>query len=140
MQEVKLGEGMTLKVYSSIKELPIRVTKEMNKYLIQDAGLGADIESVDAHLAQLLLFIGHGKNAEAMEEAKNMRLGIFSALSKLDFRSLSMACMIQSVNGIPVTDYTEDGLRNLIEQIGDYPSSELESVIDQVKKNLIPSG
>jgi hypothetical protein len=130
---------MTLKVYSSIKELPIRLTKEANRYMIQDIGIGSNIESIDSHLGQLLLFLSHGKVKEAFEEAKHLRLNLFSAISKMDFKCLSMLCMIHSKNGVPVTDYTEDGLLKLADELGGYPIEALEKALDEVKKNLIPS-
>jgi len=53
MTTITIGEH-TLKLYSSIKELPISLSKQMSSYLLQDTGIGSSITDVDDHLAKLI--------------------------------------------------------------------------------------
>lgn len=126
-------------VYSSIKELPIRQSKEMSKYLLKDAGIGSTIEDIDTRIGTMMQMIALGKSDDALAEAKNFRLALFSAIEKLDHRTPSMLCLVKEVDGQPWTDFSEEGLQRLAAKIENQPVGKLIEVFDEVKKNLIPS-
>src|SRR6478752_785501 len=102
MTEVQINDKTTITLYSSIKELPIELSKKFNNYLLQDAGIGNTIESVDDHLARLMVFVGEGKKEETLEELKNLRYNLFTMISEWDYESLSFGCMVKAINGEPV--------------------------------------
>jgi hypothetical protein len=139
MREVKLSEDMTLMVYASIKELPIVKSKAFTKYLLIDAGIGGTMEDVDDHMGNLFHYLSHNKTAEALEEVKNMRYGLFQMIQGMDYKHLAMLSLVYSVNGVPVEDDSEAGLSRLRDQLSAYPVAAFEKVLDEVKKNLIPS-
>ncbi len=70
MTDIKINDKTTIALYSSIKELPIELSKKFNSYLMQDAGIGNTIEDVDDHLARLYMFVNGDKKMEAIEELK----------------------------------------------------------------------
>lgn len=141
MTEVKINDKTTITLYSSIKELPIEISKKFNNYLLQDAGIGNTIESVDDHLARLMVFVSEGKKEELLEEVKNLRYNLFSMISEWDYESLSFGCLVKSVNGDPVADYSSEGIIALMARLSDegLNNEKVQSVIDEVKKNLIPN-
>ena len=49
MKTISLA-NRTIKLYDSIDEMPIENFQRYNKYIIIDAGLGSDIDSVDEHI------------------------------------------------------------------------------------------
>ena len=141
MTEVKLNDKSTITLYSSIKELPIELSEKFNNYLLQDAGIGNTIESVDDHLSRLMVFVSEGKKDELLEEVKNLRYNLFSMISEWDYESLSFGCLVKEVNGEPVTDYSSEGIIALMAKLSNegLNNEKVQSVIDEVKKNLIPN-
>ncbi len=141
MTEVKINDKTTIAMYSSIKELPIELSKKFNYYLLQDAGIGNTIEDVDDHLARLYVFINSDKKNEAIEELKNLRFNLFSMISNWDYKSISFGCLIKSVNGEPVTDHSSEGITALIDRLSKEGLTGIMSqpVLEEVKKNLIPN-
>lgn len=139
MRDVKLTDEVTLTFYESIKELPITASKRMSTYLVQDAGIGADMEAVDEHLGRLTHYLAAGRTDDAVEEVKNLRYNLFVMLMGMDHKSMALMCLVHSVNGVPVKDYSESGLQRMVDMIGDTPSGELAALLEEVKKNLIPN-
>lgn len=141
MKEISVSNKCTVKVYSSIKELPIELSKKFNAYLLQDAGIGNTIESIDDHLAKIMLFVQADKKSEAIEEAKNMRYSLFSMLSEWDYKSVAFGCLVHSVNGREITDHSSEGISAMIGRLSaqGLTVGMLDDVLTDVKKNLIPS-
>lgn len=142
MRTLSLSSGTEVVLYTSIKELPIRQSKDFGAYLIQDIGLGSSIADVDEHLARITTFLQSDKKDDAIEELKNMRFNLFSMLEKWDYKSLSFGCLLKSVNGEDVTDRTVEGLNLLMDKLSDAGLTReiVEDTIREVKKNLIPNG
>lgn len=115
-----------LKVYNSIKEIPIKRYKLMQQYLLQESGIGSTIQDLDLHLAKTVQFISSEKPAEAKEELTNLRLNFFSLLNNISFKTKACACLI--------ADREPDDALPIIETM---PEGELSEVWENVKKNLI---
>lgn len=151
MQIIEINPETKIELYGSIKELPVRVSKEFKKYFLQDTGIGSDMEDIDEHLHKLVTFAAQKDPDAVAQEATNLRFAFFAVLEKWDFRSLSFACLVKSVwrrtigsvvwDKTPVTDYTSQALTQLIDQL----SSEgltvgmVEDLLADLKKNLIPN-
>ncbi len=123
--------------YSSVKELPIVVAKEFGAYLLQDVGIGNTIQDIDDHLEKAIAFLQADNKDAAVEEMKNLRLGLFSQLSGLDYTALSFLCLVKSVDGMEVTDRSVEGLQKLMEKLPGLTGGRIRELLDQVKKNLI---
>lgn len=137
MTTITIGEH-TLTLYSSIKELPIALSKQMGAYLLQDSGIGSTIGDVDDHLARLITLVNKDRKEDILEELKNLRFNLFSMLSKIDYRSLAFGCLIESVDGQKVTDRSTEALSALIDRIG-ITDGQLDEYLAEVKKNWIPN-
>lgn len=131
--------GTVIKMYNSIKELPIDLSKRMQSYLLQDTGIGATVQDVDNHLARLTTFLANDKKAEAIEETHNLRLALFSGIMEMRFDAPAFGCLIHSVNGERLQDYSATGLQELMAHLSaaGLTSGTMEEIIDDVKKNLI---
>jgi len=138
MEEIKLDKG-TVTIYKSIKELPIRLSKEFQKHLLQDIGIGNTLQDIDDHLEKLFLHAQKSDFKSVLEEAKNMRFNMFSMLSEIDFKSSAFCCLVHSINGERILDYSPEGLARIAEKLsGMGLTGELvEKHLDEVKKNLI---
>jgi hypothetical protein len=140
MEEIKLPGG-TVHIYKSIKELPIRLSKEFQKHLLQDIGIGNTLQDIDDHLEKLFVHAQRSDWKSVMEETKNMRFNFFSMLSGLDFKSSAFCCLVHSINGERILDYSAEGLTRIADTLSDMGlTGEIaETQLDEVKKNLIPN-
>lgn len=141
MKEITLNNTQVT-LYTSIKELPIEVSKKLQHYLLQVIGIGNSIEEADEHLARLMEFLKSDKKDDAIEEVKNLRYNLFTMLSEWDFRSLSFACLVKEVNGKPLKDYSPEGLNKIVVELSEagFTQGMVQDTMDEIKKNLIRNG
>lgn len=140
MKTIELN-GHSVQLYASIKEIPIRLSKEMQKYILQSMGIGSEVQDIDEHLEKIFLFITRNEKDLALEEAKNLRFNLFSIINDLDFKHKAFACLVRSVDGVVVSDYSSEGLGKIIDQLSDYGLTvgQAEDTTEEVKKNLLPN-
>lgn len=122
-----------VKLYASIKELPIMRYKLMQSYLLQDSGIGNTIDAIDQRLNNLILFATSGKNDEVITEATNLRYTFFSMLNKIDYKSMSFACLIKEIDSRETNDLTDAGLSDVVNRISDM--EDLAEHWEEIKKN-----
>lgn len=140
MREVSTESGK-FKIRESIKELPIHRYSEFQKYLLQDSGIGSTIEDVYRHFEKTDIFIAAGKMHEAAQERMNQHYNFYMMLNKISITDCAFCCLVDEVDGIKVTDYSESNLKAIGKLIGEsgLQRGELDSILTEVKKNLIPS-
>lgn len=139
MKTVKIKNWIGLnkkivKVYDGIKEMPAENYHEMQKTIIQDAGIGSDMKAVGQRLSRMYQFIQAEDMENVAKEAKNLHNTFFFIINGINVKSYAFAALIHSINGRPV-DITKP--RQIIEQIKGFPQSEIEDTLFEVKKNLI---
>lgn len=150
MTTITINPDLEVDIYSSIKELPIRLSKEFTKYFLQDSGIGNDMADVDEHLIKLVTLHNSANHEAVGEELANLRFNFFAILEKWDFKSLSFACLIKTIRRKAgevwategVTDHTPASLSKLIDTLSDEGliRSMVEDNLADVKKNLTKSG
>lgn len=138
MQTITVGDSK-VKLYSSIKELPIDLSKKMQSYSLQDAGIGSTIQDVDDHLARLLAFVSADKKEDTLKEIANLRLNLFSGIMELSYDTSAMACLIHSVDDVKVDDYSAVGIKERISRLSALGLTQgmVDEILSDVKKNLI---
>lgn len=136
MITIKAGDN-DIELFGSIKELPVKRYKVMQQYLLQDSGIGSDIEAIDERMTRLVTFMEAAKHDEAKEELANLRYTFFSAISGLDFKTKAFACLVSKVNGKPAEDLSSDGLNKIAELFDNISVEEMEKHWELIKKKLI---
>lgn len=138
MKSIKIGDK-EVEVYGSIKELPFERYRKMELFLLQDVGIGSTLEDIDKRLSNIMMFAEADKIAEVKDEVVNLRLSMFSTLASLDYKCLSFACMIKSIDGIDHEDLSSEGLNEVVKILSSVQVEELEKHWDEVKKKLMPN-
>lgn len=138
MEVIKLPNHV-VEIYNSIKELPMFLSKELQKNVLQDIGVGSTMKDVDEHIERLAMFVKEDRKSDIIEELKNMRFNFFSMLEKIDHKSFSFACLIKSINGNKITDYSSENLERIINQLSEdgLTYAIVEPILEDVKKNLM---
>lgn len=125
-----------VQVYDSIDELPIVNFQKYNKYLLIDAGVGSDIDDVDAHITRLARYIVSNDSKKALQELQNMRQNIHMINSKISPKYLAFAALIHSVDEKKVNDLSDDGLKELLADLNEVKHSVLVDLLIRLKKKV----
>lgn len=134
MKTIKVN-NTEIKLYDSIDEMPIANFQKYNKCILIDSGLGSDIDSVDAHVVNIVKLINTDKN-KAIQELQNMRQNMHLIVSGISPQYMAFASLIASINGEPVTDLSDDNLNNILKKLKDVKHSIIMSTLAWLKKKL----
>ena len=125
-----------VKVYDSIDEMPIVNFQKYNKYLLIDSGIGSDADDIDAHITRVAKFIKANNNKKALQELQNMRQSMYMVNNEISPKYLAFAALIQSVDGKEVNDLSDDGLKNILNDIRSVKHSTLVEFLAWLKKKV----
>ena len=125
-----------IQYYTSIKEMPANRYTELQKMIAYDCHVGSDFADAVKHLEKLLMFVGTVDNEEVVKEATNLHNNYFFLISGLNFKSMTLACLVKTIDGEQVTITDEESVKDISRRIGEAISQqEVEDKIDEVKKN-----
>lgn len=137
MQVIEGSGGIKIHYYANPKELPAGRFKDFQKYMFEDWGVGTDMKAIDARLSTAFNMIQQDMKDKALQELYNLRMAANYILNKLSIKSYAFAVLIGKINDDVCTDYSEDGLKAIIEKIeGNLTQQQIETVAEAVKKNL----
>lgn len=136
MKTINFKNGITAKVYDSIDEMPIINFQKYNKYLLIDAGLGSDIDSVDEHIVAVAKYISKGDKVKAVQELQNLRQNLHLITNELSPRYLAFAALIYSINGKEIQDYSDEGLKDTLKKLTTVKHSMFTKLFEEIKKKV----
>lgn len=125
-----------VKVYDSIDEMPIINFQKYNKYLLIDSGIGSDADDIDAHIIKVAKYIKSNSNEKALQELQNMRQNMHMVNSEISPKYLAFAALIHSVDDKEVTDLSDDGLKNLLQELKEVKHSTVIDFLLWLKKKV----
>ena len=124
-------------VYDSIDEMPIINFQKYNKYLLIDAGIGSDVDSIDEHIVHIGKYIKSGDKAKAMQELQNMRQNMYMINSEISPKYLAFAALIHSIDGKKLTDLSDSNLKRVLEDLQHVKHSSLIEWLMKLKKKVM---
>lgn len=119
MKRINLNEKNYIIKYRKAEETPLKRYSKFQKYLLYKTGVGCDMPSIASHFNSWFTLNAHGKHEESRTEAENLYYNFFSILNEVDYEDLAFASMIYSINGVPVTDLSEENLNDVIQWLSD---------------------
>jgi len=121
MRELILHKGLTrtkVLLYTDIEQLPADRFSKVNKYWMLSDELGCSFEDIERiHITRIALVL-HDKD-KAKKVLDNLRVLIYNIINEVNPQSLAFACMIYSINGVEVTDLSDDNLKKIIKELSD---------------------
>lgn len=129
-----LAKSHKVVLYDSIENLPIHLFSKMQKYQLIENGIGSNIGEFDKHFESIIDFLKHDKKDKAIKEFGNLRHLFFHALNEIDPSHMSFCCMVYSVDGKKITDYSDESLEKLCKQLSDIGLTEKLLAEQVVKK------
>jgi hypothetical protein len=121
MKEIVLHKGLKrtkLMVYTDIDQLPAERFSKLNKYWMLHDELGSSFQDIDTiHITRIALSLSDPEKAKKVLD--NLRVLIHNIINEVNPESLAFACLIHSVNGVEVTDLSDENLKRLIKELSD---------------------
>lgn len=119
MKEIKLGifNKTSVKLYQEIDEQPITLHNLFNEYGLMDSEIGNSMAAVEAKYGNLATYLARKDNEKAMQEINNLYQTLWSAINRINYKSLQFGCIVYSIDGIPVTDYSQEALTVMLETL-----------------------
>ncbi len=136
MITAKAGKS-ELQLWSSPYELPMERFIKFQSINLQDIGIGSSIEDYDKHEETIDLFLYSGKYESAIKERENKRYNVYTILEKMNTKSISLACLVSSIDGNPCFDISDEGLKRTSERINKtgITAGDLFKIQEELKKN-----
>lgn len=124
--------------YSDIDDTPIGRYNTFQQNLLYDASVGNTIEAISERFAGFDANLRANKIKEAMVERSNLQVTFFSILTKVNFASRAMVCLIHSIDGKEVTDLSEGGIAEILKKLEEIevPIGTIRDLVFGQKKNL----
>jgi hypothetical protein len=123
--------------YDSIHDLPMFRLNEFQIHLSQDAGIGSTVMDWDKRMAGVDEFLAAGDLKNAIRERYNSRLGIFLMLEGISTTARCLADLVYSVDGEPISDFSDSGLLEIHKRIMERMSiAQVSELLDTLKKKF----
>ena len=131
------GKNHKIVYYSDIDDTPIGRYNSFQQNLLYDASVGNTIEAISERFAGLDANLQANKVKEAMVERNNLQVTFFSILTKVNFASRAMACIIHSIDGERVLDLSEGGINTVLKKLEEIevPIGTIRDLVFGQKKN-----
>ena len=106
--------------------------------MLYDASVGNTIEAISERFAGMDANLRANKIKEAMVERNNLQVTFFSILTKVNFASRAMVCLIHSIDGKEITDLSEGGISEILKKLEEIeiPIGTIRDLVFGQKKNL----
>ncbi len=136
METIKHGSHSVI-LYDDPECLPADNYYRFNKYLLLESSLGSSVEDFSIkHINIIYTLINADKKQEAITEINNLRQLFFQTLNEVNMAQMAFACLIHSIDGMRCEDYSESGLRGIIERIGRIGITQKELKKKQLKYQI----
>lgn len=135
----------TVEFFDSINELTADRYNEHQCLILEDVGIGSNIESVGSHFQKLHQLITAKNTDDLYNEAMNLHNNLYFMIEKINLKSLCLAPFIYTINGKEVFSdfnaktYNHTSINhtlNLLAKDG-LTNGMIELTLDSIKKKLI---
>ena len=129
--------GHTIEMYDTIGELSVTRWHLFNKYIMMQAGIGGDIETIDQHITSILKMIRNEDLDDASNEVMNMRQNMAYVIQRLSPEMLAFAAMVKSIDGKMVSEETDSGFEHVCKVLARKRMrwGFMSQIVNELKKN-----
>lgn len=140
MKKIQLNSNY-LKMHDSIDEMPITKFQAYNRFLLIDAGIGGDIESIDQHYTRMLRYANKKDYDNLIKELTNYRQNLHYVIEHTSPEMMAFGALIHSVNNIEVGNLADEEIQSLLKELSrkGLTFGKVRGFINHVKKKLTPS-
>lgn len=132
---MKVG-GKEIVLFDSIKSMNIRRYQKFNLLQMQGTEVGSTFEDYRQRTAKTIRLVKSGMKDEAITELSNRDIAVFNAYNSFSPRSLAMALLVKSIDGVEKKSLLDEDLNEVVKELDSIGFSweDLEETIEHVKK------
>lgn len=105
-------------LYTDIDQLTAERFSKVNKFWMLHDELGNSFDEIDRiHITRLLLSLDDKDKAKKVID--NLRVLIHNIINEVNPESLSFACLVHSIDGVEVTDLSDENLKKIVKYLSD---------------------
>lgn len=130
----KIG-SLTVERFDDIEELIVKNFNIFNECALYDSNIGS-LEAFHSHFQKIDYYIAAGKPEDALQARKNLNECYVHIKEGNNFPALQWAASVHKIDDKPVTDYSIDGLKRLIEELSKQglTQKKVRADVDALKK------
>ena len=114
----KLYKRTKIVLYDDIDQLSIEQFTKINKYWMLHDNLGSSFSDIDNNHISKILMVADNKD-KVIKEVENLRLLIHDIINEINPSMMAFACLVHSINGKEITDYSDEGIRKILKALND---------------------
>lgn len=132
-----IKKNLAFRVYTEAHEVPMYNFHLMYKYALYASGIGSGGD-IGKRFGRLISYLQKEDLEASIEETNNLMSAYYLALEGIDPENLSLCCLIHSIDGVVINDYSQENLILIDKKLSKAGLSKLElkSILDEVKKNF----
>lgn len=112
-----LYNGNTLEMYSSLEEIPVGRFQIYNRFVLMDAGIGSDVNSVASHVSMIQGFARTQQFEKALLQLQNYHQLLHFVVSNVSPEMNSFYVLIHKINGKLNEDVSEEGISDQMKKL-----------------------
>jgi hypothetical protein len=121
MREIVLYKGLKrtkLLLYTDTDQLPAERFSKVNKFWMLHDELGNSFDDIDKiHISRLLISLDDKEKSKKVID--NLRVLIHNIINEINPESMAFACLIYSIDGVELTDLSDENLKRTIKYLSD---------------------
>jgi hypothetical protein len=114
----KLFRSTKIILHDDIDQLSIDQFNKINKYWMLHDNLGSSFSDIDNNHIAKILMIADNKD-KIVKEVENLRLLIHDIINEINPSIMAFACLVHSIDGKEITDYSDEGIKNILKRLND---------------------
>lgn len=121
MRQITWRKGLkahSIEMFDDIDQLPIERFNKANKYWMLDDNIGSSFTDIDrTHISRIILVADNKE--KVLKEIENLRILIYNVISEVNPSHMAFACLVETIDGEQVGDYSEEGIRRTLKRLSD---------------------
>ena len=126
----------SVEYYDSIEEIPVKIHHKFNRYMLIDGGIGSDMNDVNDHISKIRKFIRADEKDKADILLENLRQSLYLVTEEVNVKLLSFMVLITKINGVQVTDYSDEAVKARLKLFEETPIVKLYALVESFKKKV----
>jgi hypothetical protein len=125
MREIVINKGIKglfkstkIMIHDDIDQLSIDQFNKINKFWMLHDNLGSSFADIDSMHISKIMMVADNKE-KVMKEVENLRILIYNIINEISPSEMAFACMVHSINGVEITDYSDEGIKKILKVLND---------------------
>lgn len=135
MTTYTLPNGKRIRCFADIDEFPAERRSWFTRYQIENAELDLTPQAMAQRMGVIMLANNEGRTADVAVHLQNLYLSVVAATEFYAPDALTLGVIIHDVDGTLVTDFSPEGLLNMLAEL-EIPGGLVREISDELKKNF----